>query len=183
MRAFIGASDKDGILSIYKELASNVATILARKGFKLVYGGGSTGIAGTIYMTYKYENGKVKGFYDVSEATKAEELELDAIDVAKNTFHRTNNLYMHADLIVILPGGFQALSELFAMLVEKQTKIEDKRIVLFNYNKFYDNILYQLKDMIDERFIDEDNLRQFDIVTNISDFENYINNLEMKEVE
>ena len=53
MRAFIGASDKDGILSIYKELASNVATILARKGFKLVYGGGSTGIAGTIYMTYK----------------------------------------------------------------------------------------------------------------------------------
>jgi uncharacterized protein (TIGR00730 family) len=90
---------------------------------------------------------------------------------------------MHADLIVILPGGFQTLSELFAMLVEKQTKIEDKRIVLFNYNKFYDNILYQLKDMIDERFIDEDNLKQFDIVTNISDFENYINNLEMKEVE
>ena len=183
MRAFISSSDKDGILSIYKELASSVATILARKGYKLVYGGSSTGMAGTIYMTYKYEGGKVKGFYDVSEANKAEELELDAIDVSKNTFHRNSNLYMHADLIVILPGSFQTLSEFFSMIVEKQTKIEDKKIVLFNYNKFYDNMLYQFKDMIDERFIDTDNLRQFDIVTNLNDFEKYINSIEMKEVE
>ena len=72
MRVFIASSGKEGILNIYKELASNVSTILARKGFKLIYGGGDTGMMGTCYMTYKYEGGKVKGFYDVMESDIAE---------------------------------------------------------------------------------------------------------------
>jgi len=183
MRVFIGSSGKDGILNIYKELASSVSTILARKGYKLVYGGGSSGMMGTCYMTYKYEGSKVKGIYDVSETKYSEELELDAMDVLPNTCARTHSLYQHADLIVILPGGFGTLAELFSMIIEKQTRMDDKKIVLFNYNKYYDNLLYQFKDMLDERFINEESLNQFDIVTNIKDFEEYINKLEMKEVE
>ena len=183
MRVFIASSGKEGILNIYKELASNVSTILARKGFKLIYGGGDTGMMGTCYMTYKYEGGKVKGFYDVMESDIAERLELDAIDVSPNTFVRTNHLYDHADLIVILPGGAGTLAEFFSMINEKQTHNEDKRIVLFNYNKYYDNLLYHIKDMMDERFITEETLNTFDIITNLKDFEEYINKIEIREVD
>lgn len=182
MRVFIGTSGKSSTLNVYKELASNVATILARRRFKLVYGGGSQGMMGSLYMTYKYEGEKVKGFYDVIEASKAEELELDAVDVSPSTFERTKHLYMHADFIVILPGGLGTMSELLSMIIEKQTKKDNKKIVLFNYNKYYDNLLYQIKDMIDEHFIEEEALQQFDIVTNINEFEGYVDKI-MKEVE
>ena len=182
MRVFIGTSGKSSTLNAYKELASNVATILARRRYKLVYGGGSQGMMGSIYMTYKYEGEKVKGFYDVTEATKAEELELDAVDVAPSTFERTKHLYQHADLIVILPGGVGTIAELLSMIIEKQTKKDDKKIVLFNYNKYYDHLLYQIKSMIDEYFIEEDALQSFDIVTNLDDFEGYVNKI-MKEDE
>ena len=181
MKAFIGASGKPSVLNIYKELASNVSTILARRRYKLVYGGGSQGMMGSCFMTYKYEGEKVKGFYDVTEATKAEELELDAIDVAPSTFERTKHLYMHADIIVILPGGVGTIAELLSMIIEKQTKKDDKKIVLFNYNKYYDYLLFQIKHMIDEHFISEEALQSFDIVTNIEDFEGYINKLMMEE--
>ncbi len=181
MRVFIATSGKEGVLSIYKDLASSVATVLSRHGYKLVYGGGDTGMMGTLYMTYKYEGNKVKGFYDISEANVAQRLELDAVDIAPNTFIRSNHLYEHADLIVILPGGFGTLAELFSMIVEKQTKKDNKHIVLFNYNKYYDNLLYNIKDMMDERFINEESLQQFDIITTISDFEEYINKLNKEE--
>ena len=182
MRVFIASSGKEGILNIYKELASGVATILARNNFKLVYGGGDTGMMGTTYMTYKYEGKKVKGFYDITDATVAERLELDAIDVSPNTFERTKRLYDHADLIVILPGGVGTLAELYSVIVEKQTKNDiNKRIVLFNYNKYFDNILYHFKDMLDERFITEDTLQMFDIITNLNDFEEYINKINKEE--
>ncbi len=182
MRAFIGCSAKDGILNIYKELASNVSTILARKGYKLVYGGGSSGMMGTCYMTYKYEGQKVKGIYDVGDTKYAEGLEHDAMDVVPNTFDRTKSLYQHADIVVILPGGFGTLAELFSMIIEKQVRLDEKKIVLFNYNKYYDNLLYFFKDMMDERFINEETLQQFDIVTNLKDFEDYINKIETEEV-
>lgn len=182
MRVFIGTSGKSSTLNVYKELASSVATVMARHRYKLVYGGGSQGMMGSLYMTYKYEGEKVKGFYDVTDASKAEELELDAVDVAPSTFERTKHLYMHADFIVILPGGLGTMSELLSMIIEKQTKKDSKKIVLFNYNKYYDHLLYQIKDMIDEHFIEEDALQQFDIVTNINEFEEYVEKL-VKEVE
>jgi len=183
MKAFIASSSRDGILNIYKELASNVSTILARRGYKLVYGGTSSGMMQTCYMTFKYEGNKVKGFYDVTEAKDAEYLDLDAADVSPNTFTRTSRLYQSADLIVILPGGFGTLAELFSCIIEKQTKKDNKKIILFNYNKYYDNLLYQFKDMISERFIGKESMDQFDIVTNIKNFEEYVNNIEMKEVD
>ena len=132
-------------------------------------------------MTFKYEDGKVKGFYDVTNAKDAEYLDLDAIDVSPNTFVRSSRLYQSSDVIVILPGGFDTLSELFSCIIEKYTKKDNKRIVLFNYNKYYDNLLYQFKDMIDERFVNDELLQQFDIVTNLNDFEKYINEIQSEE--
>ena len=129
MKVFIASSAKDGILNIYKELASSVSTILVRRGYKLVFGGTSSGMMGTCYMTFKYEDGKVKGFYDVTDAKDAEYLDLDAVDVSPNTFTRTSRLYQSADLVVILPGGFGVLSELFSSILEKQSKKDNKRIV------------------------------------------------------
>jgi len=182
MRVFIGSSGKDGILSIYKELASSVATTLARNNFKLVYGGGDTSMMGTTYLTYKYEGGKVKGFYDVKDARIAESLELDAVDISPNTFVRTEHLYEHADLIVILPGGIGTLAEFFSMLEEKMTKEDfNKKIVLFNYNKCFDSLLFQIKDLMDERFILKETLNMFDIVTNMKDFDKYIEDLVKEE--
>lgn len=181
MRVFIASSIQNGVLKIYKELASNVSTILARRGYKLILGASANGMVGSCYMTYKYEEAKVKGFFDITDASIAEELELDAIDIAPNTFTRTMRLYQSADLVVILPGGFGTLAELFSMIMEKRTKKDKKRIVLFNYNKYYDNLLYLFKDMIDERFVTDETLEQFDIVTNLEDFEKYIDEIKIDE--
>jgi uncharacterized protein (TIGR00730 family) len=178
MRVFISGGTLEGVLNSYKELASNVATICARKGLKLVFNGIDTALMGTTYMTYKYEGGKVKGFYDITNAGYQERLELDASDISPTTFDMANKLYKHANLIIILPGSFETLSSFFSMINEKIVKKDDKKIILFNYDNYYDKLLYQIKYMIDEKFLDPNLLNMFDIVTNMDEFNKLMNEIE-----
>ncbi len=177
MKVFIASSANNNIPRDYKEIASKVATILARKDYKLLFGACDQGMMGETLLTYKYEGKKVKGFADITDAETANGLELDALDVFPTTFDRTKALYEAADLIVILPGGVGTLSELFSILEENNTRKDNKKIVIFNYNHFYTSLLNYLTRLYESGFITKDLLKTFVIVRDIDNFKTYIDNL------
>ena len=180
MRVFVACSARDAVGSEFKEIASEVATYLAKEGHKLVFGGMDQGMMGKIFMTYKYEGGKTKGIASVEDAEIMESLELDATDIAANTFERTKKLYDAAEIVLILPGGIGTLAEFFSMVDYYRTGRLRKPIILFNYDDFYTPLLSYLKELYDARFIAKDDLKSFNIVKDVSGLNFCLKELKVK---
>lgn len=180
MRIFIGCSAKDTVPLEYKVLASDVSTMLAKRGDKLVFGGFEGGMMGKCYYTFRYEGARVKAIADVTDAEMVDGLDLDASEITLNTFKRSEALFESSEVILLLPGGIGTFREFFSMIDEKRTKGYDKPIILFNYNKFYSPLLNVLTKGYEEKFISKKDLRLFDVVSDIKSLEMYLNNLERK---
>ena len=180
MRIFIGCSGKDAVNSEYKVLASDVSTMLAKRGDKLVFGGSECGMMGKCYFTFRYEGARVKAIADITDAKEVEALDLDASEITLNTFKRTEMIFESSEVILILPGGLGTFREFLSMLDEKRTKNLDKPIILFNYNKYYTPLLNFLTKSYEENFISKRDLKLFDVVSDIKSLEMYLNNLERK---
>ena len=180
MRVFIGCSAKDAVNSEYKVLASDVSTMLAKRGDKLVFGGSECGMMGKCYFTFRYEGSRVKAIADITDAKEVEALDLDASEITLNTFKRTEMIFESSEVILILPGGIGAFREFLSMLDEKRTKNLDKPIILFNYKKYYTPLLNFLTKCYEGNFISKRDLKLFDVVSDVKSLEMYLNNLERK---
>ncbi len=180
MRVFVGCSASDSVDSAYKDMASEVATYLAKEGHKLVFGGFDHGMMGKIFMTYKYEGGKTKGIASVEDAEVLESLEVDASDIAANTFERTKKLYDAAEIVLILPGGLGTLAEFFSMVDYYRTGRIKKPIILFNYDDFYTPLLEYLKELYDSRFVNKNDLKSFNIVKDVDGLNFCLKELKVK---
>lgn len=178
MKVFVACSGVDNVPCGYRDLASEVATMLARYGQKLIFGGMDTGMMGKCYMAYKYEGGKVKAVVELHDADNLEMLELDAYEVKPSVFERTKELYSSSDVVIFLPGGLGTYGELFSMLDEKRQKKQDKKIILFNYNNFYTPLIKFLGDTYKEGFVNKLDLQLLDIVTDVKSLELFLKNLE-----
>ncbi len=86
MRIFVGCSTSSVVPIKYRDLASEIATMLTRNNHKLVFGGPQSGMMGKCYMTFKYEEAKTKAVLDISEVSVLEDVEVDASKVSPSTF-------------------------------------------------------------------------------------------------
>lgn len=180
MKIFVACSGEESVDIKYRDLATDVATLLVRKQHKLLFGGLDTGAMHKCYMTYKYEGGKVKAIADVHDATVVNSLEVDAYEITPTTFEQIKRLYDQADLVLVLPGGINTLAEFFSILNEKKKKWSDKPIILFNYHNYYRGLLKFLEGVYNEGFATSSDMKLFGIVSDIQALESYLDNLEME---
>ena len=104
MRVFVGCSAKDTLKRKYDKLASDVATVLAKRGSKLVFGGVDSGMMGKCYMTFRYEGLPVMGVADLTDAEILKNIEVDAYEVTPTTFRRTEEIFKN-----IIPTNASAI--------------------------------------------------------------------------
>lgn len=178
MRVFIGCSASDRVDKKYKDLAIEVSTLIAKRGHKLVFGGFDQGMMGSCFMTFKYEGGKVKGIGHLRDAKVMQDMELDAYEVVNTTFDRVKELYSSSELIVVLPGGIGSLAEFFGMLDELRTIEDKKRIILFDYDNFYQPVLKMLEEMHKQRFVSDSDLKLINVVRNVDSLKKYLDVIE-----
>lgn len=174
MRVFMGMSTSTRVPIKYRDLASEVATMLTHNGHKLVFGGAIDGMLGKCYMTFKYEEAKTKAVLDISEVSVLEDVDVDASHVAPSTFQKRENIYISSEIILILPGEISTLAELFSIMDEKIKKHKGIPVVLFNYDNFYTPLLEFLKGMESEGFINESHLETIDVITDVKSLEMYL---------
>jgi len=179
MKVFIACSAGTALAKEYYELACNVSELFARRGHKLVFGGSDKGMMGKCYMTFRYEESKVKAIATVQDSEELEHMDVDASEVVPKTFDRTKRLYEIADIVVVLPGGIGTLAEFVSMIDYKRcSSYEKKPIILFNYNDYYTPIINMLKGMYESKFCVKEDLKEFDIINDLKGLEIELDRLE-----
>jgi uncharacterized protein (TIGR00730 family) len=145
---------KKGNKELYGQHALEVATIMAEKHIELVYGGGRKGIMGVIADTLMEKGGIVRGVIpQVLVDWEHQHEGISELFVVEDMHVRKRKMYDLCDGVLILPGGFGTLDELFETLTWNQLSIHDKKVFVLNTAGFYNHLLEHLEFLNEEGFL------------------------------
>lgn len=149
---FCGSSDSVHV--DYKSAAYELGLILARRGIRLVFGGGKTGLMGEAANGALSAGGEVIGVIIPSMNTPAlAHTGLTRMDVAQDMHRRKARMHELADGYIALPGGFGTLDELFETLTWGQTGAHEKPVGLLNVRNYYDPLFAAMDHAVAEGFV------------------------------
>ena len=174
---FCGANT--GSNPIYTEIARQVGQILAKKNKKIVYGAGKVGLMGIVAEAALQEQGEVIGVIPFFLRKKEVCHEsLSQLFVVDSMHERKVKMAQLSDAVIVLPGGYGTMDELFEMLTLAQLGQGQHPVSILNVNGFYDPLIAQLDKMVEEGFLKSTN-RIIAMVSNsveemIEQLENYI---------
>jgi len=153
-RVCVFCGSNAGIRPEYGIAARELATVLARRGLGLVYGGGKVGLMGTLADSMLEAGGEVIGV--IPQSLVAKEVahhgvsELRIVDTMHQRKALMNDL---SDAFIALPGGFGTLEEFFEILTWSQLGIHGKPSGLLNVSGYYDGLLAMLDHAVSEGFL------------------------------
>ena len=150
---------------LIKQETLNIADILIRNNIELVYGGAKIGIMGVISNRIMEKGGKVTGI--IPKILVKKEIinnNITELIVVNSMHERKKMMYDLSDAYIILPGGIGTLEELSETITWKVLGIEDKKIIIFNLNGFYDNLIKQFKTMEENNFLYNNILQKIIII-------------------
>lgn len=149
---FCGSSP--GARSEYLEAARSVGEALARRGIRLVYGGGSVGLMGATADACLAAGGHVTGV--ITRRLLGLELGhrgISNLEVVDTMFTRKARMAELSDGFISLPGGMGTLDELAEVLTLAQLQEHQKPSGLLNVAGYYDRFREFLGHMESERFL------------------------------
>jgi len=146
----------EGYNETYREQAYQTGGYLADKGIHVVYGAAKIGLMGAVADGVLNNNGTVTGiiphFLQKKEIVHEGLTELIVVD----TMHeRKLKMYERCEGILVLPGGWGTMDEMFEMLTWGQLGMHEKPIGLLNINGYYDALMALNSTMVQEGFLDE----------------------------
>jgi uncharacterized protein (TIGR00730 family) len=149
---YCGSADQ--AFPVYLRAAWQMGETLARRGLKLIYGGGRTGLMGALADAVMQNGGTVVGV--IVKSMNTPELAhsgLTSLEVQDTIHERKRRMYELADGYIALPGGYGTLDELFETLTWAQIGEHSKPVGLLNVNGYYDDLLRMLERALKEGFI------------------------------
>ncbi|MDW7691911.1 TIGR00730 family Rossman fold protein [Flammeovirgaceae bacterium SG7u.111] len=151
---FCGSSPGKG--KTYKKEAKAFGKLLAKNNYRLVYGGGSTGLMGAVADGVIDAGGKVLGV--IPEFLIKKEIGHNKIHemIVTDTMHeRKQKMADISDAFIALPGGMGTMDELCEIVTWSQLGLHKKPIGIYNINGFFDLQLMMFDKMVEERFVSE----------------------------
>jgi len=142
----------------FKIQAELVGRTLAKQNIQVIYGGAITGLMGTVANGALAEDGQVIGvlphFLKTREIAHNRLTELIFVETMHERKTKMNDL---CDSILVLPGGFGTLEELFEMVTWSTLGLHKKPIGILNIGGFYDELISFVKTMVNKGFVKEVN--------------------------
>ena len=138
----------------YGIAAQGLATVLARRGLGLVYGGGNVGLMGILADSMLEAGGEVIGV--IPQSLVAKEVAhhgITELRVVDNMHQRKALMNELSDAFIALPGGFGTLDEFFEILTWSQLGIHGKPSGLLNVSGYYNSLLAMLDHAVAERLL------------------------------
>lgn len=149
---FCGSSD--AVEEKYFAAARELGEKLARRGWRLVYGGGSVGLMGVLSRAVLAHGGHVTGvipkaLLDLGVGNR------DASELIVTDGLRDRKAIMdeRGDAFVALPGGLGTLEEVLEVLTLKQLGYHTKPVAVLDLGGFYEPLWSQVQRGIDTGFI------------------------------
>jgi len=149
---FCGSSDR--VDARYFEAARELGEKLARRKWRLIYGGGALELMGALARAVLGAGGEVVGVIPqalmdlgVGEATLTE------LMVTEGLRERKAIMDTRGDAFVALPGGLGTLEEILEVMALKQLGYHRKPIAVLDLGGFYQPLWSQIQRGIDTGFI------------------------------
>ena len=148
MKIVFFCSARENIRSKYEDKVLELLSSLYQEiSFThVVYGGGNMGIMGTVYNFFKDKK--------IIESHNLEKWRFEDNpdeNLYTSILKRQKMLLLNSDVYVILPGGVGTLSEFFDAIVLNEVEHQNKPVIVFNCDGYYDKLIDLVEDMIKEK--------------------------------
>lgn len=149
----------------YRAAAYRLGAVLAKERFSVVYGGGAVGSMGALADGALTAGGRVVGILPHF----MNELEwghkgLSELQLVEDIRARKHLMLAGSQAAVALPGGCGTLEELLETITLKRLGLYLSPIVIVNTRGFFDPLLAQLRQAVEERFMDARHLQMWEVV-------------------
>ncbi|SMY09095.1 TIGR00730 family Rossman fold protein [Flavimaricola marinus] len=139
----------------YMQSADATGQMLARNGWRLVYGAGDVGLMGRVAQSVQEAGGKTFGVIPTHlVAMEVGRTSLDSYVITETMHERKKVMFMNADAIVMLPGGAGSLDEFFEAVTWRQLGLHGKPVILLNVEGYWDGLIAMVDTIIREGFAD-----------------------------
>ena len=142
---------------VFELSATQLGAAMVEGGIGLVYGGGATGLMGTVARAVRDGGGHVTGI--IPGFLRNREVQFTGADelIVTNDMHERKRLmFERADAFVALPGGIGTLEELVEQMTWAQLGQHHKPILIADIGHFWKPLLVLLAHMREAGFIRED---------------------------
>ena len=163
----------------YINAGERIGYKLAKRGHRLVFGGGKDGMMGAIARGFRRGSGYIIGIIPEFFKTEGrfEELYKDCDETiyTKDIAQRISGMEEMSDAFLALPGGGGTYEEFFKILVSKSLDRHNKPLAVFNIEGYFDPMIRMLEYGEQENFISNNAMNNFRVFdeTQIEDFEKY----------
>ena len=162
-------SSSDRVAAAYHEVAADLGRGIAARGWSLVYGGGRSGLMGTLARAALAGGARVTGV--LPDRLIESEIALDGLsELVRTTTMRERKAQMDAaaDAFVVLPGGIGTLEELVEVVTLKALGYHRRPIIVVDAAGYWDPLLAQVAAMVDEGFAHGAVMDLFRITTTVA---------------
>ena len=149
---FCGSADS--LHPDYLTGARDMGRLLARRGIRVVYGGGKTGLMGAVADGALEAGGEVVGVIIPSMHTAPlAHAGVTSMEVTPSMHARKARMHELSDGFIALPGGYGTFDELFETITWSQTGAHAKPIGLLNIRNYYAPLLAAIDHAVAEGFV------------------------------
>lgn len=147
---------RPGADTAFADTARAVGAWIGEHGGQLVYGGGRSGLMGTVAEATRLAGGRVVGV--IPQALVDKELanrQCDELHIVQTMHERKAMMAERSDAFLALPGGIGTFEELFEVWTWRQLGYHDKPLGLLNVAGYYDGLLAFLNHSVASGFMGE----------------------------
>lgn len=154
---------------IFKNKAIELGEQAAKRGWRIVYGGGKLGLMGATAGAAHNAGGQVFGV--IPEFLVDLEGILEEVDhkIVQTMHERKMMMFEECDAIVTLPGGIGTLEEIIEVLSWSRLSLHHKPIIVYNVNNFWQPLQSVFEHVVNSGFADPELLQDVTFVDNLDE--------------
>lgn len=146
--------------------------MLARRGWRLVFGAGDVGLMGEVAAAAVAAGAPSLGVIPVHLLGRERSTRDPSRMVVTEDMHeRKKVMFMNSDAVVVLPGGAGSLDEFFEVLTWAQIGLHGKPVLLLDVDSYWQPLLALIDHVITEGFADASLKRHFTTATDVPGLE------------
>jgi len=147
---------RPGVDPAHAAAAAAAGDMIARAGWRLVYGAGDVGLMGEVARAALAAGGRMLGVIPAHLVERERgRRDLTQMVVTEDMHERKKVMFMNSDAIVVLPGGAGTLDEFFEVLTWAQIGLHAKPIFLLDVAGYWQPLVALIAHLIAQGFADE----------------------------
>jgi uncharacterized protein (TIGR00730 family) len=133
----------------YVDLAAQVGTEIARRGYVLVSGGGSVSSMGALARAVRAGGGRTVGVIPQALVDmEVADSDADELVVTRDMRERKGEMERRSDAFLALPGGLGTLEEVFEIWVSRSLGMHSKPLVVLDPDGVFAMLRAQVDDLV-----------------------------------